>query len=105
MKSYIIFAIGVLSLGAFLLTSTNTDPFGLKSDVQAFTSLNPSVAYAASSSIVDGYQPAASNLIIWHTDDDSAPNQTSLRQDDIDALCESPSLELKEHPSYKRWCL
>lgn len=106
MKHYILLIAGTLSLSTLLLTNASSDPFGIKSDLQNLTSLSPSIAYAASSSIVDGYQPAANNVIIWDTQDDNDMSfQNKLSNDDIEALCVSPSKELQEHPSYKRWCL
>ena len=106
MKNLVLFFAGVFSLVSFIYSNAESDPFGVKISLKSLSKTSPSVAYAASSSIVDGYQPAASNVIVWDSVDshDTGVFSNSFSKDDVDALCFSPSKELKKHPKYNMWC-
>lgn len=102
MKTLIFLLVGVTSLVTILIFSSNTDPFGLKMAFKQVGALNPSVAYAASPSIVDGYQPATSTLITWHGE--SNDDSVELTKGDKLSLCASNSEVIKNHPKYQKWC-
>jgi len=110
MKSMILLVIGITTIFAAILFNAETDPFGTKSAMHKLSSLNPTVAYAASSSVIDGYQPSSATLVTWHASGDSASNgmikiQNNLTKDDKIALCSSASEEIQSHPKYKKWCM
>lgn len=55
---------------AFLLFGTKTDPFGIKYELSSIGQGQPQVVFAASGSVVDGYQASAHTELTWV---DSAP--------------------------------
>ena len=108
MKTLLVLFIGLLSLAAAMSFNAKTDPFGAQSAMHKVTSMNPTVVYAASPSIVDGHQPAATNLITWHSTSLSPTPmdgvEVKLSSEDKGALCASPNESIKSHPKYQRWC-
>ncbi len=108
MKTFVMVIMGLAALCAALVLNANTDPFGTQKFAHKLTEKNPSIAYAASSSIVDGYQLSAQTEIVWHeasVDKTVGKINNSLSDRDVSALCSTANDTVKGHESYQKWCL
>jgi hypothetical protein len=100
-----IMAFLVTCIAAFCATaymSFDTDPFQTRNALHGLTEMAPSVAYADSTLLIAG--DTASTMTWEKSNVSSYKSVMSVVESDIDALCESPSKEFREHPRYDEIC-
>lgn len=81
---------------ALLLQVANTDPFA----VYRLTAMNPDVAYAASTAVIDGQSQAEASSITWHAEG----VDVALAREGALAICDASNEAIKSHPRYNVWC-
>lgn len=98
-------------IAALLLSATlsfETDPFNARANMHKITSMQPSIAYAASSTSIMGYTASNHTDIEWDnvqsTSFDSVTNKLLDENESLKALCKEPSDTMLEHPKFTEWC-
>ncbi|MAH54670.1 MAG: hypothetical protein CL531_00195 [Aestuariibacter sp.] len=92
--------IGVAALLFAAIFSFDSDPFSARSMVSEVRVFSPAIAYAASSTTVDGYNAASHTQISW----DAPVASSEDKEGEMVILCQNPSEALKSHPRYQDWC-
>jgi hypothetical protein len=81
----------VISFAVMVFFQSNTDPFNIGSVAHKITALNPQVAYAASSAIIDGYQPSIHSQIVWQNAEHEVSYVSEMESQlkmDLQRLCD-----------------